>query len=102
MSSEFKFKVHHNHTVDVAPMSTTVIENNMTEGFLTLSNTRNILTTDWEVGWQEVDETEREGILTWGRYINRFSTICCRSTLNQGFGLIQMAVHASILKRNLN
>jgi CopA family copper-resistance protein len=51
------------------------ILSNMTEGFLTLSNTRNILTAEWEVGWQEVDETEWEGIFTWGRYINRFSTI---------------------------
>jgi CopA family copper-resistance protein len=51
------------------------ILSNMTEGFLTLSNTRNILTAEWEVGWQEVDETEWEGILTWGRYINRFTTI---------------------------
>ncbi|UCD91137.1 MAG: multicopper oxidase domain-containing protein [Desulfobacterales bacterium] len=51
------------------------ILSHMTEGFLTLSNTRNILAAEWEVGWQEVDETEWEGIFTWGRYINRFSTI---------------------------
>ncbi|MEE8329517.1 MAG: multicopper oxidase domain-containing protein [Thermodesulfovibrionia bacterium] len=48
---------------------------NMTEGFLTLSNTRNILTAEWEVGWQEVDDTEWEAILTWDRYINRFFTV---------------------------
>ncbi len=48
---------------------------NMTEGFLTLSNTRNILTAEWEVGWQEVDDTEWEGIFTYDRYINRFFTI---------------------------
>jgi hypothetical protein len=51
------------------------ILSNMTEGFLTLSNTRNILTVEWEVGWQQVDETEWEGIFTWGRYINRFFTL---------------------------
>jgi len=51
------------------------ILSNMTEGFLTASNTRNILTAEWEAGWQEVDETEWEGILTWSRYINRFSSI---------------------------
>ena len=48
---------------------------NMTEGFLMLSNTRNILTAEWEVGWQEVDDTEWEGIFTYDRYINRFFTI---------------------------
>jgi len=51
------------------------ILSNMTEGFLILSNTRNILTADWEVGWQEVDETEWEGIFTWSLYLNRFSSI---------------------------
>jgi hypothetical protein len=51
------------------------IFSNMTEGFLTLSNTRNILTAEWEVGWQRVDETEWETILTYDHYINRFFTI---------------------------
>ena len=48
---------------------------NMTEGFLTLTNTRNILTAEWEAGWRDVDDTEWEGIFTWDRYINRFSTL---------------------------
>jgi FtsP/CotA-like multicopper oxidase with cupredoxin domain len=48
---------------------------NMTEGFMMLSNIRNILTAEWEVGWQEVDDTEWEGIVTYGRYINRFFTM---------------------------
>jgi FtsP/CotA-like multicopper oxidase with cupredoxin domain len=48
---------------------------NMTEGLLMFSNTRNILTAEWEVGWQEVDDTEWEGIFTYDRYINRFFTI---------------------------
>ncbi len=47
---------------------------NMSEGFLMLSNIRNILTAEWEVGWQEVDDTEWEGIFTYGRYDNRFFT----------------------------
>ncbi|NQT70519.1 MAG: multicopper oxidase domain-containing protein [Desulfobacteraceae bacterium] len=51
------------------------ILSNMTEGLLTLSNTRNILNAEWEAGWREVDDTEWEGILTWSRYINRFSSI---------------------------
>lgn len=28
-----------------------------------------------EAGWQKVDDTEWEGILTWNRYINRFFTV---------------------------
>jgi FtsP/CotA-like multicopper oxidase with cupredoxin domain len=48
---------------------------NMTEGLVTLSNTRNILAVEWEVGWQEVDDTEQEWMLTWNRYVNRFFTV---------------------------
>ncbi len=45
---------------------------NMTEGFATVSSTRNILTAAWQVGWQRVDDTDWEGLFTWDRYINRF------------------------------
>jgi hypothetical protein len=48
---------------------------NMTEGALTLSNTRNIITAEWEAGWQHVEDTEWEGTLTWDRYFNRFFTV---------------------------
>lgn len=48
---------------------------NMTQGFLMLSNTRNILTAEWEAGWEDVDDTEWEALFTWDRYINRFFTI---------------------------
>ncbi|MSN27395.1 MAG: multicopper oxidase domain-containing protein [Geobacter sp.] len=48
---------------------------NRTEGFLKLSNTRNILTAAWEVGWQIVPSTEWELLLTWDRYINRFFSV---------------------------
>jgi len=48
---------------------------NMTEGFLTLADTRNRLTAEWEIGWQGVDATEWEGIITWDRSINRFFTM---------------------------
>jgi len=44
----------------------------MTEGALVLSDTRNIIRAEWEVGWQNVENTEWEGILTWSRYINGF------------------------------
>ncbi len=48
---------------------------NMAKGFLTLSNTRNILTAEWEVGWQNVDDTRSEILFTWDRYINRFFSV---------------------------
>jgi hypothetical protein len=51
------------------------ILSNMTEGFFRASNTRNILTASWEMGWEEVETTDWEGLLTWDRYINRFFTI---------------------------
>jgi len=44
----------------------------MTGGFLTLSNTRNIITGRWEAGWHKADELDWEGILTWERYVNGF------------------------------
>jgi hypothetical protein len=48
---------------------------NMTEGFITAANTRHTLTAMWEYGWQEVDENEWEGLVTWDYYINRFFTV---------------------------
>lgn len=48
------------------------IMSHMTEGGLTLSNTRNILMARWEGGWQGVDDPEWEGMVTWDRYVNRF------------------------------
>jgi hypothetical protein len=48
---------------------------NMTEGFMTLSNTRNILTAEWEVGWQNVAGAKWETLFTWDRYINGFFAI---------------------------
>ncbi len=48
---------------------------NMVQGFLTFSNTRNIISAEWEAGWQRVDDTEWEAVLTWDRYFNRFFTV---------------------------
>ena len=48
---------------------------NMAEASLTLTNTRNIFSVDWETGWVKVEDTESEGILTYDRYINRFFSI---------------------------
>ena len=51
------------------------ILSNMTEGMLTLSDTRNIISAYWEVGWENVNPADWEGILAWDRYFNRFFTI---------------------------
>jgi FtsP/CotA-like multicopper oxidase with cupredoxin domain len=48
---------------------------NMTEGALTLSDTRNIFQVYWEVGWQDVEKTDWEGLFTYDRYLNRFFSI---------------------------
>jgi hypothetical protein len=48
---------------------------NMAEASLTLTNTRNIVSVDWETGWAKVEDTESEGILTYARYINRFFSV---------------------------
>jgi FtsP/CotA-like multicopper oxidase with cupredoxin domain len=48
---------------------------NMTEGYAELSNSRNIFRADWEIGWQDVPDVEWEGILTYARYMNRFTSV---------------------------
>jgi hypothetical protein len=52
----------------------TDILSNMAEAFLMASDTRNIISAWGELGWQNVDKTEWETLLTWGRYVNRFFT----------------------------
>ncbi|HSH70877.1 MAG TPA: multicopper oxidase domain-containing protein, partial [Deferrisomatales bacterium] len=47
----------------------------MTEGTLQASNTRNVLAAGWEVGWQHLDGAEWEGIATWDRVLNRFTSL---------------------------
>lgn len=51
------------------------ILSNMAEGTLVYSNTRNILSAEVEVGWQNIDNTEWEALLLWNRYVNRFTGI---------------------------
>ncbi len=48
---------------------------NMTEGFLMLSDTRNNLTAEWEVGWQNSENTDWEYTFTWDRYFNSFTSV---------------------------
>ena len=51
------------------------ISSNMTEGSLTLANSRFSLEAGWEVGWQLVDETEWEGVVTADYHFNRFTSV---------------------------
>ncbi len=48
---------------------------NMTEGYLTAQDTRNIFRASWEVGWEKVEGTEWEGMIAYERYLNRFFTV---------------------------
>jgi len=54
----------------------------MTEGNLTLTNTFNTLTVDWEVGWGKVDDTEWEGDVLCRRYVNRFLSLLVGANLS--------------------
>jgi CopA family copper-resistance protein len=47
----------------------------MTEGYLELSNARNIFRAEWEAGWEAVPEVEWESVLSYGYYINRFAPL---------------------------
>jgi hypothetical protein len=51
------------------------ILSNMTEGMLSLANTRIMLDLSWEAGWEKVDEEEWEGIARLGWYLDRFSSV---------------------------
>lgn len=63
----------------------------MTEGALALSDTRNILRAEWEAGWQGVDKTEWEGILTWTRYVNGFLNVFAGADLEGEEGTMEKA-----------
>lgn len=47
---------------------------NMSIGSIVLSDTRNIISANWETGWQKVNKFEWESVITWDRYVNRFFT----------------------------
>ena len=47
---------------------------NMTEGYVRLSNTRNMVNAEWEVGWQKVESTDWESIVTWDYSLDRFTS----------------------------
>ena len=51
------------------------ILSNMTEGFIGLSSTRHIFMADWKVGWQDVEETKWESVISWDYYLDRFKSV---------------------------
>lgn len=48
---------------------------NMTEGALTLADRHQILAASWEAGWQQVEETDWEALVTWERPVNAFFSL---------------------------
>jgi len=50
------------------------IQSHMTDGVVVVSNSKNIFSADWEVGWQKVEGTEYDLELAYDRYFNRFFT----------------------------
>jgi len=71
---------------------------NMTEGWVEASNSRNIFRGEWEAGWANGPEVEWEGITSYGRYLNRFTTLFVgadflgeRSTLDETRGIAGIA-----------
>ena len=48
---------------------------NMTQGHITASSLLNLFELDWEAGWDGVSDTEWEAELTYGRFINRYTTV---------------------------
>jgi CopA family copper-resistance protein len=59
---------------------------NMSEGYATFASTRWALTVDWEVGWQEVEETEHEVNLTATYFRDRFLNLYAGGTFSNETG----------------
>ena len=51
------------------------VQSHMADGMVVMSNSRNIFSTTWEMGWQKVDDTDYEVELTYDRYFNRFFNV---------------------------
>ncbi|MCB0338299.1 MAG: multicopper oxidase domain-containing protein, partial [Bdellovibrionales bacterium] len=65
---------------DIAAMS------NMTQGHFSLSNERNIFTTEWEFGWANVDSAQWQITPTYDYSINRFLSAFIGSNLEREDG----------------
>ncbi|MBT5471378.1 MAG: multicopper oxidase domain-containing protein [Nitrospina sp.] len=51
------------------------VQSHMTDGMAAISNSKNIFSTRWQVGWQRVDETDYDIELAYDRYFNRFLNV---------------------------
>ncbi|MEK9629697.1 MAG: multicopper oxidase domain-containing protein [Nitrospinota bacterium] len=59
-------------------------QSHMTDGLAVLSNTRNILSVDWQLGWQRVKKPDFDVELAYDRYFNRFFNLYLGlNTLNE-------------------
>ena len=47
-------------------------QSHMTDGLAVLSNSKNVFSASWQVGWQRVDKTDFDVELAYDRYFNRF------------------------------
>ena len=47
----------------------------MTQGALVFANTRHIFSTEWQAGWQRVDDVKWEVTPTYDYYLNRFASV---------------------------
>ena len=66
-------KIRHNLYKDTWYVNTIgTAQSHMTDGLTVLSNSKNILSATWQVGWQRVDKTGFDVELAYDRYFNRF------------------------------
>ncbi len=54
---------------------------NMSIGSIVFADTRNIISANWETGWQKVNNFQWETVITWDRYVNRFFTFFAGANL---------------------
>lgn len=69
-------KIRHKLYQDSSYLSITgTAQSHMTDGIVALRNSKNIFSAKWQVGWQRVDETNRDVELAYDRYFNRFFNV---------------------------
>ncbi|NOH00371.1 MAG: multicopper oxidase domain-containing protein [Ignavibacteriae bacterium] len=57
------------------------VMSNMSIGSIVFADTRNIISANWETGWQEINSFQWEMTITWDRYVNRFFTFFAGANL---------------------